>query len=166
MGLLTLQDVSITYGDRLLLRGVSMVVGEADRIGILGPNGSGKTTLLRILAGVEVPDHGQRTVRRDLRVGYLEQDPQLPAGLTVQEAVRVGQTAREAILRELECGVVSKAHGGSALQEVATDAALEVEDRATQPRPGPSSSARAPDDLVNADGFAGLVVELKAFATQ
>jgi ABC-type nitrate/sulfonate/bicarbonate transport system ATPase subunit len=52
MALLTLQDVHVTVGDRHLLQGVSLVVGDGERIGLLGSNGCGKSTLLRILAGL------------------------------------------------------------------------------------------------------------------
>jgi ATP-binding cassette subfamily F protein uup len=69
MALLTLKDVHVTLGDRHLLQGVSLVVGEGERIGLLGPNGCGKSTLLRILAGDLAADAGDRTVRRDLRLG-------------------------------------------------------------------------------------------------
>ncbi len=101
MGVLTLQDVRQSYEDRELLRGVSLVIEESDRIGLLGPNGSGKSTLLRILAGREVPDSGQRTTRRDLRIGYLEQDPQFEPGTTVSDAIRAGFAQRGEILQRL-----------------------------------------------------------------
>ena len=79
MALLTLKDVKLAVGDRQLLDGVSMVVDEGQRIGLLGPNGCGKSTLLRILAGALEADAGDRTERRDLRLGYLPQEPELPA---------------------------------------------------------------------------------------
>ncbi len=102
MGLLTLQDLSITYSDRQLLDQVSMVVGDNDRIGILGPNGSGKSTLMRIIAGMEVPDHGKRTVRRGLRVGYLEQEPQFDPQLSINQAVHLGMGERQNTLDQLD----------------------------------------------------------------
>ena len=77
MALLTLKDIRLAVGDRQLLDGVSLVVEEGQRIGLLGPNGCGKSTLLQILAGVLEPDAGARTERRDLRLGYLAQDPEL-----------------------------------------------------------------------------------------
>ena len=70
MSLLTVKDIHVTVGDRHLLRGVDLVVGDGQRIGLLGANGCGKSTLLRILAGALVQDRGERTVRRDLRLGY------------------------------------------------------------------------------------------------
>ena len=102
MALLTLKDIHVTVGDRHLLQGVSLVVGEGERIGLLGPNGCGKSTLLRILAGELVPDSGERTVRRDLRLGYLAQEPILPADATAFDVVVRGIAGRDEVLRALE----------------------------------------------------------------
>ena len=100
MALLTLKDVHLTVGDRHLLDGISLVVGEGQRIGLLGPNGCGKSTLLRILAGVLAPDMGERTERRDLRLGYLAQEPELP-DVRVHDAVVGGIAGRAEVLAEL-----------------------------------------------------------------
>ena len=103
MALLTLTEIRKTYDEnRPLLESVSLVVGDSDRIGLIGPNGAGKSTLLKIMAGREIPDAGQRVMRRGLQVGYLEQEPRFPADLTIHEAVRLGLTGREKILEELE----------------------------------------------------------------
>ncbi len=102
MALLTLKDIHVTLGDRHLLQGVSLVVNEGERIGLLGPNGCGKSTLLRILAGELVPDAGERTVRRDLRLGYLPQEPVLPADATAYEVVMRGIAGRDDVLRALD----------------------------------------------------------------
>ncbi len=102
MALLGLEDVHVTLGDRHLLRGVSFLVADQDRVGIVGANGSGKSTLLRLLAGDETPDEGARTVRRDLVVGYLSQEPALDPGLPVRDIVRLGLAGRETVLAELD----------------------------------------------------------------
>jgi ATP-binding cassette subfamily F protein uup len=101
MALLTLKDIHVTIGDRHLLQGVSLVVGEGERIGLLGPNGCGKSTLLRILAAALVPDAGERAVRRDLSVGFLSQEPDLPADSTAFEAVVRGIPGRDEVLAAL-----------------------------------------------------------------
>jgi ATP-binding cassette subfamily F protein uup len=101
MALLTLNGIHVTIGDRHLLQGVSLVVNEGERIGLLGPNGCGKSTLLRILAGELVPDAGDRTVRRDLRLGYLAQEPVLPPDATIHEVVVRGITGRVEVLAAL-----------------------------------------------------------------
>jgi len=102
MALLTLEDAHVTIGDRHLLRGVSLLVGEGERIGLLGPNGCGKSTLLRILAGELAPDAGNRTVRRELRLGYLPQEPVLPPDATVHAFVQSGIPGRAEVLAALE----------------------------------------------------------------
>jgi ATP-binding cassette subfamily F protein uup len=102
MALLTLEDVHVTVGDRHLLQGLAMVVGDGERIGLLGPNGCGKSTLLRILAADLVPDSGQRAVRRELRLGYLPQEPLLQPDFTVHEAVVRGIPGRDQVLQALE----------------------------------------------------------------
>jgi ATP-binding cassette subfamily F protein uup len=102
MALLTLNDIHVTIGDRHLLRGVSVVVNEGERIGLLGPNGCGKSTLLRILAGELLPDAGDRAVRRDLRLGYLPQEPILPAEATIFDVVVRGIPGRAEVLAGLD----------------------------------------------------------------
>ncbi len=101
MALLTLKDIHVTLGDRHLLQGVSLVVGDGDRIGLLGPNGCGKSTLLRILAGELAADAGERAVRRDLRLGWLPQEPLLPADAAVAAAVVEGIAGRAEVLAAL-----------------------------------------------------------------
>jgi ATP-binding cassette subfamily F protein uup len=102
MALATLENIHVAIGDRQLLQGASLVVGEGDRIGLLGPNGCGKSTLLRILAGELVPDQGQRTQQRDLRLGFLAQEPKLPAAATVHQAVVRGIEGRSEVLAALD----------------------------------------------------------------
>ena len=102
MALVTLKDVNLKVGERQLLDAISLVVDEGQRIGLLGANGCGKSTLLRILANVLDPDSGERTERRALRLGYLPQEPELPAEATVHAAVLAGIEGRREVLLELE----------------------------------------------------------------
>ena len=103
MALITLSEVAKAYDEkRPLFKDVSLVVGSNDRIGLIGPNGAGKSTLLRMLAGIETPDQGTRVVRRGLRVGFLEQEPQLQHDMTIHDAVRTGLAGREDLLKELD----------------------------------------------------------------
>jgi len=73
--LLTLEDVSCLYGERIILQDVSLGIHNSEKIGIIGINGSGKTTLLRIISGLFKPNTGTVTMRKDLKVCLLEQDP-------------------------------------------------------------------------------------------
>ncbi|HEU4683118.1 MAG TPA: ABC-F family ATP-binding cassette domain-containing protein [Nitrospira sp.] len=67
-----------------LFRNLSLTLSEGDHVGLIGPNGSGKSTLLKILAGVEEPDSGTRSVRRHTRVVYVSQEPLFAEERTVE----------------------------------------------------------------------------------
>src|SRR5581483_11914152 len=88
--ILTATDIVVRYHDRATLTGATLGIAEGDRIGLVGRNGSGKTTFLRILAGLQSPDSGEVTRRRDLVVGYLPQDFTLDPAKTVAGNVREG----------------------------------------------------------------------------
>ena len=85
--LLSVDAVTKGYGARPLFERLSFGLFEGDRAGLIGPNGSGKTTLLRILAGLEEPDGGVRSLRRGIRMGYVPQDPTFPPGASVEEVL-------------------------------------------------------------------------------
>ena len=85
--LLGCQELSKSYGAHTLFEGLSFGVFEGDRACLVGPNGSGKSTLLKILAGLEEPDHGGRSVRSGVRVGYVAQDPTFGDGLSVEDVL-------------------------------------------------------------------------------
>ncbi|MGZ5421019.1 MAG: ribosomal protection-like ABC-F family protein [Aeromicrobium sp.] len=71
--MLTVSNVELRIGARLLMSGVSFRVGNGDKVGLVGRNGSGKTTLTRILSGVGEPAAG--TITNSGKIGYLPQDP-------------------------------------------------------------------------------------------
>ncbi|MDR0977003.1 MAG: ABC-F family ATP-binding cassette domain-containing protein [Prevotellaceae bacterium] len=83
--ILQIENLTKSFGDLVLLDNVSLGVAEGQRIGLIAKNGSGKSTLLNIIAGREGYDSGNISFRRDLRVGYLEQNPHYPGELTVLE---------------------------------------------------------------------------------
>ncbi|MBP2340754.1 ATP-binding cassette subfamily F protein uup [Saccharothrix coeruleofusca] len=85
--LVNLETVSKSFGVRPLLDGVSLGVGDGDRIGVVGLNGGGKTTLLEVLAGLEEPDEGRVSQTRGLRMAVVTQRTSLPDGSTVRNAV-------------------------------------------------------------------------------
>jgi len=75
MSILSAHNLSKSFATEQVFRDVTVHVDEGARVALVGTNGSGKTTLLRILAGLETPDTGHVTRRRNLRIGYLPQEP-------------------------------------------------------------------------------------------
>jgi len=95
---LRVEEVSKSFGGRVLFEHASLHVRAEDRVGLVGRNGAGKTTLLRMLAGLDTPDTGELHLRRGARVGYLRQEVSAVSARTVLEEA---ETALEP-LRALE----------------------------------------------------------------
>ena len=86
--MLELKNVSLSYGDLRVLRGVSLRLDPGERIAVMGPSGCGKTSLLRVIAGLQSPDSG--TVERTAQqLSFVFQEPRLLPWLTAEENVRL-----------------------------------------------------------------------------
>ena len=109
---LQIENLTKSFGDLVLLENVALGVAEGQRIGLIAKNGSGKTTLLNIIAGKEGYDSGNISFRRDLRVGYLEQDPQYPENLTVLEACFHHGNSTVELIKEYERCMETEGHPG------------------------------------------------------
>jgi ABC transport system ATP-binding/permease protein len=95
-------EIEVRHNTRVLLDRASLALEEHDRVGLVGRNGSGKSTFLRVLAGLQEPDAGEVTRRRDLVIGYLPQEASLDPALTVEENIRVGARPVLELIREFE----------------------------------------------------------------
>ncbi len=69
-----LNNVGRLHGGRVIFRGLSLTLGDGERIGLIGPSGCGKSTLLRVIAGEDSADEGAVTFRRGARIAYLPQE--------------------------------------------------------------------------------------------
>ena len=83
---LQIEQLTRRVGDRTLFEDISFGIAEGQRVGLIAQNGTGKSMLLNILGGKDSADSGNIVYRRDLKVGYLEQEPHYPMDLTVIEA--------------------------------------------------------------------------------
>src|SRR5215475_10485443 len=93
-----MQGLTKSYPTRKVLDNIHLSFYPDAKIGVLGVNGSGKSTLLKIMAGLDKEYTGEAWVAEGARVGYLEQEPQLDAGLSVRENVMLGVAKQKAIL--------------------------------------------------------------------
>ena len=95
MNLLTLENVSKSFTERMLFDHISLGINEGDKIGVIGINGTGKSTLLKIISGLEDTDEGMRTCQSKLRIAYLPQTPVFDDTKSILANVCEGQTAKE-----------------------------------------------------------------------
>ncbi|WES31020.1 ABC-F family ATP-binding cassette domain-containing protein [Varunaivibrio sulfuroxidans] len=107
--LLSLQDISLTFGGAPLFQGIALALSRGERTCLVGRNGSGKSTLLKIVAGLIEPDDGVRFMQPGVKIAYLPQEPDLSGYATVRDFVAAtlpeeerGQTFRaDALLGEV-----------------------------------------------------------------
>lgn len=105
MSIVTANRLAKSYSAQDVFWDVSLRIARGDKIALVGRNGSGKTTLLRILAGLETPTAGQVYKARNLRIGYLPQEAELPSQRTLYDemlTVFADLRAQQAELRRLE----------------------------------------------------------------
>lgn len=87
MNLFTAEGISKAFNEKPLFTKIDISLSEGQKMALIAANGSGKTTLMKIIAGKEVADEGILSFRKDLRVGYLEQDPQFPPTASVMDCI-------------------------------------------------------------------------------
>src|SRR4026209_1352156 len=102
MSIISLEEISMSYGPRSLFDGVSFGLDDGDKVGLIGLNGSGKTTLLKIIAGVLQPDRGRAIVSSERVVAYLPQNPPFEPEQTVLDAVFTANDETMRLLRDYE----------------------------------------------------------------
>ncbi|SDQ58654.1 ABC-F family ATP-binding cassette domain-containing protein [Flagellimonas zhangzhouensis] len=87
MNLLTVENISKSYGEVVLFSDISFGINQGQKIALIAKNGSGKTSILNIMSGKDSSETGQVTTRKGIKVSFLEQEPDLNPNLTVEETI-------------------------------------------------------------------------------
>ena len=90
MSIVTFRDVHKAFGPEVVFDSLNLQLHRKEKVGMVGPNGAGKSTILRLIIGQLVPDKGQVSKTKGLRIGYLPQEPILDGELTVLEQMEAG----------------------------------------------------------------------------
>ena len=104
---LQIENLTKSYGDRILFDSITFGVNEGDKIGVIAKNGTGKSTLLKIISGKESPDDGKITYRNDLRVGILDQMPEFSTDATVLDSCLLDNSETAQIIAKYELALNS-----------------------------------------------------------
>lgn len=92
MNLLSVNQLSKSYGDKVLFKNINFGINYGDKVALIAKNGSGKSTLFKILQGQEIADSGDVVFRKELRISFLSQEPELNENHTLLEAIYAGDS--------------------------------------------------------------------------
>lgn len=134
MSQLNINGLTKSFGDLVLFEDITFGIAQGQKIGLIAKNGSGKTTLLNIIAGKEGYDNGAVIFRNGLRVGYLEQSPVYPEGLTVLQACFQSSNATVRLIAKYEEAITNDDHSKleELLLQMDNEKAWDYEQRAKQ----------------------------------
>jgi ATP-binding cassette subfamily F protein uup len=102
MNILSADNISKQFGDRYLLKNVTLGVLKGEKIALVGNNGSGKTTLLNILTGSVLPDEGKVAARKDVKIGFLSQNPQFDENLSIADTIFTSENPQQKAIKAYE----------------------------------------------------------------
>ena len=84
MNYLSVENISKSYGERVLFEDISFGINKDQKIAFVAKNGTGKTSILNIIAGLDTADSGQVVSRKDISIAYLAQSDDLDNSLTIE----------------------------------------------------------------------------------
>jgi ATP-binding cassette subfamily F protein uup len=87
MNYLSVENLSKSYGDKVLFQNISFGLEKGQKVALIAKNGTGKTSLLRVLAGQDTSDSGKYSFRKDLKISFLDQNPNFGNAKTIIDAV-------------------------------------------------------------------------------
>jgi ATP-binding cassette subfamily F protein uup len=102
MNYLSVENISKSYGDRILFQDLFFGLSKGDKMALIANNGTGKSSMLKIIAGKDVTESGKITLRNGIRIGYLEQDPLFNEGFTVKEFLENSNSDVMQIIRDYD----------------------------------------------------------------
>ncbi len=101
-------NIARRIGDNLLFENISFNINKDDKVALIAVNGAGKSSLLDILAGMENPDNGSLSIKRDLRIAYLQQSPVLNDSNKIIDELFSTDSELVKVIREYEECVLTR----------------------------------------------------------
>ncbi|MCK5762522.1 MAG: ABC-F family ATP-binding cassette domain-containing protein, partial [Clostridiales bacterium] len=92
MNILTIENLTKSYGEKILFSNINFSVNDGDKIGIIGINGTGKSSLLKIIYSLDTADSGTISMKSDMQIEFLAQNPSFDPDATVLEQIFKGDS--------------------------------------------------------------------------
>lgn len=102
MNYVSIEHIAKSYGELELFSGISFGINQGQKIGLVAKNGTGKTTLLSLLSGDMVPDKGQINFRKNLKIAFLPQEPDLNPELSIEETIFASDNETLKVIEQYE----------------------------------------------------------------
>lgn len=128
MNYLLAEKLSKSYGEKLLFENITFGIERGAKVALIAGNGCGKTTLLNILTGRDIPDEGKVTVRNDIRIAYLPQNPGFDDGVIVMDALFRSDNKYFEAIKQYEASLEALREDDSVLNRRLLDDATAVMD--------------------------------------
>ena len=105
MNYLTVENISKSYGERILFNDISFGINKDQKIAFVAKNGSGKTSILNIIAGLDTSDTGQIISRKGISIAYLAQNMDLDPALTIEETIFATDNTVLNVVKQYEAAI-------------------------------------------------------------
>jgi ATP-binding cassette subfamily F protein uup len=102
MNYLSVDNLGKNYGERILFEGLNFGLNQGDKMALIANNGTGKSSMIKIIADKDQQDEGTVTIRKNLKVGYLSQDPDFDFNLTVEELIKTNKSEVSLLIKQYE----------------------------------------------------------------
>ncbi len=102
MNYLSVENISKSYGERTLFDNISFGINKDQKIAFIAKNGTGKTTIMNIITGKDEPDSGKVVVRKDIKMAFLSQVPDLQDELTIEESIFASDNETLKVIEQYE----------------------------------------------------------------
>jgi ATP-binding cassette subfamily F protein uup len=107
---LQVDNLSKAYGEKILFQNISFSLDKGQKVALIARNGTGKSSLMHILAGIEAPDSGKIITRRDLKIDYLQQNPQLDETKSILDTIFAAGTGLMKVIHDYEFSLEEVKH--------------------------------------------------------
>lgn len=107
MNYLSAENIGKNLGERWLFKNLTFGILQGEKVALIGSNGSGKSSMLNMIIGKSDIDGGEISIRKDIRVGYLDQEPDFQAGQTVMETIFAIENSNTKAVKEYEDALLS-----------------------------------------------------------
>ena len=102
MNYLSIDNLGKNYGERVLFEGLNFGLNQGDKMALIANNGTGKSSMIKIIAGKDQQDEGTVTIRKNLKVGYLAQDPDFNFNQTVDQLIKNNKSDISLLIKQYE----------------------------------------------------------------